>query len=84
MTQQGQSNLSGRKSLADGLVHFILGFVYYPTVKLLYPFIISMERALHVIDQLILTRKISFYPVSSLFVEPHPRCLGACERQEVG
>jgi len=68
MTQQGQSNLSGRKSLADGLVHFVLGFVYYHCY--------NINGSLHVIDQLIQTQKINFYLFRFFtLIEPPLICL---------
>ena len=35
MTRRAQSSLSGRKNLADDLVYFILGVVYYGQSHLL-------------------------------------------------
>jgi len=61
MTRQARSSLSGRKSLADGLVYFTLG-VYYWSVALLYPFVILIVY----FGQLIWMQEITFYPVSSL------------------
>jgi hypothetical protein len=77
MTQRAQSSLSGRKSLADGLVHFTLG-VYYLSVALMYP-VRNINRVLHVIETLIWMQKINFnlFRFFALVEPPHPLCLGA-------
>ena len=71
MTRRARSSLSGRKSLADGLVYFTLGVYYWSVV--LYPFVILMEYFI-----LIWMQKINFYLFRffALLEPPHPLCLG--------
>jgi hypothetical protein len=61
MTRRARSSLSGRESLADGLVCFTLHTCYLLPVSWDVVSVRNINGGLHVFQQLIQTQKINFY-----------------------